>query len=318
MRPGLLLALARRHGVSLPADDEAGLSRWFRFRDFEHFVEVYLACSRCLREPEDFQALLLDFAAQQERQNVVYSEVHFTISTHLANGANGGELGQALGESIAAAERRGVTVRLVPDIVRNLDAAAADRTVEWALANRERGVVALGMAGIESAPVRPFARHFEAARAAGLRTTAHAGEQCGPDAVREVLAVCRPERIGHGIRVADDPRLAAELAAAAIPLEICPTSNVRLGYAASIDSHPFDRLRRAGLAVSLASDDPPLFATTLVDEFCAVAAAFGYSRDDLAGLARGAFEHAFLPAPRRAAFLARFDRGLAQAREAAV
>jgi adenosine deaminase len=318
MRPRLLLALARRHGLRLPADDEAGLSRWFRFEDFEHFVEIYLTCSSCLRDPEDFQALLDDFATVQLEQNVVYSEVHFTISTHLANGANGDELAHALGESIAAAESRGTTIRLIPDIVRNLGPERADRTLEWALAHRERGVVALGLAGIESSPVEPFGRHYAAARSAGLRTTAHAGEQCGPDAIREVLEVCEPERVGHGIRAIDDPGLVAELAAARIPLEVCPTSNVRLGYAESVEEHPFERLRQAGLAVSLSSDDPPLFGTSLVDEFGAVGEAFGYSLAVLARLARSAFEHSFLTARERASFLARFDDELASASEAAL
>ncbi len=312
MRPALLLALARRRGVRLPADDEAGLTRWFRFEDFRHFVDVYLTCSSCLREPEDFQALLDDFAQVQAAQNIVYSEVHFTISTHLANGANGDELGHALGESIAAAERRGTKIRLIPDIVRNLEPARADRTLEWALAHRERGVVALGLAGIESAPIEPFIGHFEAARSAGLKTTAHAGEQCGPAAIREVLGACRPDRIGHGVRAIDDPALVADLAHTGMPLEVCPTSNVRLGYAGSIQSHPLERLRQAGVALSLSSDDPPLFGTTLVGEFVAVAEAFGYSHAVLGELARGAFEQAFLDPAEQASYLTRFDHELAQ------
>jgi adenosine deaminase len=208
LHPELLLALARRRRVTLPADDVEGLRRWMRYRDFEHFVDIYLTCSRCLRDPEDFQRLLGDFAARQEAQNVVYSEVHFTISTHLANGAPGGEVAQALGEAIAdAGRRRGVTIRLIPDIVRNLGVDRADATVEWALEHRRYGVVALGLGGIEDRPAQPFAEHFRAARQAGLHVTAHAGEQCGPDRIREVLAVCAPERLGHGIRVLDDPEL---------------------------------------------------------------------------------------------------------------
>lgn len=309
MGPELLLDLARRHGVRLPADDAEGLRRWFRFSDFAHFLEIYLLCSKCLREPEDFVRLLLDFAGAQAAQNVLYSEVHFTISTHVANGADGDEIGHALGDALVRAERElGVTIRLIPDIVRNIAPAAADVTLDWALAHRGRGVVALGLAGMEGPAVAPFGEHFEAARAAGLRTTAHAGEQRGPESIREVLEVCRPERIGHGIAAAADSGLMSELVNAGIPLEVCPTSNVCLGYASSVDEHPFDTLHRAGLAVTINSDDPPLFGTTLVGEYRALAKAFGYSRRQLAAFARAAFEQAFVGADVRRALLARFDR----------
>src|SRR5260370_37678517 len=128
MRPSVLIELARRNGVELPAVAEAGLKRWFRFRDFEHFVEVYLTCSRSLREPEDFKLLAQDFLAEQALQNVIYSEVHFTISTHLANGANGGEVLDALAEAIVEGERRvGAVMRPVPHLVRNLRAAGRRR-----------------------------------------------------------------------------------------------------------------------------------------------------------------------------------------------
>lgn len=313
LHPELLLALARRRRVSLPADDVAGVRRWMRYRDFEHFVEIYLTCSRCLHAPEDFQLLLDDFAGRQEAQNVVYSEVHFTISTHLANGANGDEVGQALGEAIVDAERRrGVTIRLISDIVRNLDPARADLTLEWALEHRRHGVVALGLAGIEDRPVASFAEHFRAAREAGLHRTAHAGEQCGAERVREVLELCRPERLGHGIRVLDDPELTAQLAAEGVPLEVCPTSNVRLGYVPSLADHPFPRLIAAGLAVSVSSDDPALFETSLLDEHAALARTFGYSETESAGFARAAFEHAFLEPGERRERLERFDAELAR------
>lgn len=309
MGPELLLALARRHDVTLPADDVAGLRRWFRFRDFPHFLEVYLLCSSCLRQPEDFERLLLDFARRQAAQNVVYSEVHFTISTHLTNGGDGDEIAQALGEGMAMAERDfGTVVRLIPDIVRNIGPSAADATLEWALAHRRRGVVALGIAGMEGPPVAPFGRHFEAARQAGLQTTAHAGEQLGPESIRETLDVCRPQRLGHGIAAVREPALLAELVSAGLPFEVCPTSNVRLGYVESLSSHPFDRLHRAGAALSINSDDPPLFGTSLTTEYLQLATAFGYSRAELAGFARAAFEHAFLGSEERQRYLRGFDR----------
>ncbi len=304
MRPAVLLELARRNGIELPAQDEAGLKRWFRFTDFEHFVKVYLACSRALRSPEDFQLLALDFLTEQAYQNVVYTEVHFTISTHLANGVNGGEVLAALADAIAEGERRhGVTLRLIPDIVRNVGVEAADRTLEWALAGQKLGVVpALGLSGSERLyPNEPYREHFAAAQREGLRRVAHAGEHAGPESIRSVLEVCAAERIGHGVRAVEDPALVEELRAAQVPLEVCPTSNVCLMVTPDLASHPFDRLYRSGLALSVNSDDPAFFNTNLTLEYLRLHQTFGYSAAELAGFSLAALRQSFLPEPERVA-----------------
>jgi adenosine deaminase len=303
MRPAVLLELARRNGVALPADDEEGLARWFRFRDFEHFVQVYLTCSRTLRKPEDFQLLATDFMAEQARQNVLYTEAHFTIGTHLTNGANGDEVLAALEEAIREGEERlGVRLRLIPDIVRNVP-ALADATLEWALAGRRRGVVvALGLSGSEARfPGEPFREHFAAAAREGLHRVAHAGEHAGPESIRSVLEVCGAERIGHGVRAVEDPSLVAVLAERGIPLEVCPSSNVCLGVVPDLARHPFDRLARAGCRVTVNSDDGPLFGTTLTDEYLRLARTFGYGPDELTHLALAGVRAAFLPDEERAA-----------------
>lgn len=314
MRPALLLELARRNGVELPANDEAGLKRWFRFRDFEQFIQVYLTCSRALRSPEDFHLLARDFLAEQAVQNVVYSEVHFTISTHLANGRDGEAVRQALEEAVRDAEKsHGVTARWIPDVVRNVGAGPADRTLEWALAGRGRGVVALGLSGSEARfPSAPFREHFEAARREGLHRVAHAGEHAGPESIRDVLEHCDPERIGHGVRAIDDPALVAELAGRRMPLEVCPGSNVRLGVYPSLAEHPFDRLRRAGVPVTVNTDDPPFFGTNLTREYLNLARTFGYGAADLAGLSLAALCASFLPDEEKAARETDFRRRFAE------
>ena len=296
MQPATLLALARRHGVELPARDEAGLREWFRFRDFDHFVTIYLTCSSCVQQPEDFQRLVRDFMAEQQRQNVLWSEVHFTIATHVLNGRNGGEIRQALWEAIREGEPgHGIGVRLIPDMVRDVGPKAAEITLGWALEGRHQGVVALGLTGREALYGNdPFRAHFRDAEAEGLHRVAHAGEHAGPVSVRSALEVCHPERIGHGVRAIEDPELVAELAERRMPLEVCPTSNVCLGVAPSIEEHPFDRLRSAGVAVSVNSDDPPMFGTTLTDEYLRLQKAFGYDARDLSGLALAGLEHSFL------------------------
>ncbi len=308
MRPRVLLELARRNGVDLPADDEEGLRQWFRFRDFDHFVQVYLTCSRALREPEDFQLLALDFLETQAAQNVVYTEAHFTISTHLANGGNGEEILAALNEAMAEGERRfGSRLRLIPDIVRNVGVEAADRTLEWALAGRDRGVVALGLSGFEArCPNEPFREHFAAAAREGLHRVAHAGEHAGPEAIRSALEICGAERIGHGVRAVEDPSLVAELRDRGIPLEVCPSSNVCLGVFPDLASHSFDRLVRAGVPVSVNSDDPPFFSTTLSREYLRLHETFGYTHAELADFSLAGLRQSFLPETEKAALEADF------------
>jgi aminodeoxyfutalosine deaminase len=294
-----LLDLARLRGVALPTDDEAGLREWFRFRDFDQFVEVYVTCSRVLRQPEDFRRLVGDFAAEQERQRIRYSEVHFTVGTHWLFGLPIDEILDAMEESIREAEReRGVVVRLIPDIVRDVGARTADPTLEWAIAAHRRGLaVALGLTGREARhPSEPWAGHFEEARRQGLHGVAHAGEHAGPESVYSVLDACGAERVGHGVRAIEDPALVERLRVERTPLELCPTSNLLLGLAPDLAHHPFDRLRRAGLEVSVNTDDPALFDTTLSRELLNLAATFGYSAEELAGFELAAVDHSFLPA----------------------
>ncbi|HEV7519377.1 MAG TPA: adenosine deaminase [Thermoanaerobaculia bacterium] len=302
MRPAVLLELARRNGIDLPARDEAGLKRWFRFRDFEQFVKIYLTCSSALRNPEDFELLALDFLAEQAYQKVVYSEVHFTIGTHVAAGRDGEAIRQALAAAMAEGERRyGVEMRLIPDIVRNVGPALADTTLEWALAGRESGVVALGLSGSEARfGNEPFARHFQAAEAAGLHRVAHAGEHAGPESIRSALELCHPERIGHGVRAVEDPGLVAELARRQMPLEVCPGSNVALGVYPTLAAHSFDRLRRAGVPLSVNTDDPAFFGTNLTREYLRLHATWGYGPAELAGFSLAALRQSFLPAERKA------------------
>jgi aminodeoxyfutalosine deaminase len=318
MRPATLLELARRNRVPLPAGDLDGLRSWFRFRDFDQFVEVYLACSKALRRPEDFQRLIRDFAADQERDRVRYTEVHFTVGTHWLWGLPIDELLDAMAEAILEVEReRGVVLRLIPDIVRDVGNRTADPTLDWALAGAQRGVVvALGLTGREALhPSEPFAEHFAEAARHGLHATAHAGEHAGAHSVHSVLDACRAERIGHGVRAIEDEGLIDRLRRGRTPLEVCPTSNLCLRMAPDLAHHPFDRLRRAGLELSVNTDDPALFGTDLSREFLGLAAAFGYGADELANLALAAARHAFLPEPEKRALVGALRAGIQEAAE---
>ncbi len=311
--PATVLALAARHRVQLPASDEAGLREWYRFTTFRHFIDVYLAISNLLRSADDFDLIVYDFGREMQRQNIRYAEVTFTPFTHLWQ--NKGLQAEDLSEGLERGRRRalaafGVEMAWVLDIPRNLSfkdgvytGLASDPTVDMALTWRDRGVVALGLGGYElGAPPGSFAPAFAAARAGGLHSVPHAGETDGPGSVWGALHDLGAERIGHGVRAIEDPALVDYLVERQIPLEINPSSNLRLGVYPDFDAHPLRRLWDAGVFVTVHSDDPPLFDTTLTREYGVLIDHFGFDADDLERVALNALRASFLPAAAKAAW----------------
>lgn len=315
--PETLLALAQRHGMSLPANDVAGLRAWYRFTSFRHFLEVYLTISSLLRTSDDFAFIVHDFGREMRRQHIRYAEVTFTPFTHLwqDKGLQAEDLiaGLEAGRNQAAAEF-GVELAWVLDIPRNLSFTdgvytgyASDPTVDMALAWRDRGVVALGLGGNEvGAPPEPFAHAFDRARAGGLHCLPHAGETVGPESVWGAMRSLGAERIGHGVRSIEDPSLVAYLVEHQTPLEINPTSNLRLGVYPDYQAHPLRRLWESGAYVTVNSDDPPLFNTTLNDEYTVLIDHFGFDAADLERITLNALRASCLPPERKTALEAEF------------
>jgi adenosine deaminase len=280
IQPRTLLELAQRNNVSLPADDVEGLRRWYQFTDFGHFIEIYLAISSCICTPEDIELIGREFLRNQAAQNIRYSEVTYTPYTHFSTNRRipFDEQFDALTRARDwAARELGVTCGWVFDIARNVRPIEHGLMVaEWAISGKEQGVVGFGLGGPEAGnPPELFEEAFAVARASGLTAVPHAGEVAGAESVRGAIDVLEAVRIGHGVRCLEDPQLVATLRERQIPLEVCPTSNVCLGVASSIADHPLPRLLEEGLYVTINSDDPPMFNTTLTGEYLAVADAFG-------------------------------------------
>jgi aminodeoxyfutalosine deaminase len=321
IQPALALRLAGRHGLSLPGSEEGveGLRRHYRFTSFDDFLRLYLALSRCLTDAEDFTTITVDLARGLAAQNVRYAEVTVTPMTHVARGVSGDELLAGLAEGRARArEEHAVELAWVFDIIRN-QADRAEPTLELALRGREHGVVGLGLSGPESLewPLQPFAPLFARAREQGLHSLPHAGEHAGPESIWAALRWLGAERLGHGVRCLEDSSLIQYLVEKRIPLEVCPSSNVSLGVCADLDHHPLPRLLAAGLVVTLASDDPPLFSTTLTDEYLRCAARFSWSAEQILSLAAAGFEHSLLPLESKQTWLAaQREVGGGQAQEA--
>ncbi len=312
--PRTFLRLCERHGIEPPAESEEALTDLFRFRDFSHFVPVYLAIQDSIRTAEDFALVVEEFAADRAAQNILYSEVTVTPYTHIwqDKGTQPEEIIEGLEEGRARArEHYGVELRWVVDIPRNLPEPAATWTADWAIAWQDRGVVALGLGGNETtAPPEPFASAFARARAAGLHSAPHAGETAGPASVWGALHALGAERIGHGVRSIEDPLLLTYLHDHQIPLELNPTSNVCLGIYPSLEQHPFPHLWRMGLYLTINSDDPPLFNTTLTDEYRRVAETFGLTWEDIKRLVLNAARATFLPEDEKADLIRRVEEGL--------
>jgi adenosine deaminase len=298
IRPETVLKLAERHGIDLPAKDVDGLREWYTFRDFPHFVTVYVAVSKCVKTAEDVELIAREFLEGQKAQNVLHSEVTYTASTiEKYNGIPWEDQLAALRRAIQYGEEElGVSMRLILDIVRGENTPErAMQVAEWAVGARDV-VCALGLAGIErSVPAANYKAAFDYAHANGLPVLPHAGETVGPESVREVLDVCNPVRIGHGVRAIDDMKLVAELRDRQIPIEVCPTSNVCIGVYPTFESHPLPRLMDEGVIVTINSDDPPMFSTTLTDEFYKAAQTFDFSEDILWSLTLNAANAALLP-----------------------
>ncbi|MFA1549294.1 adenosine deaminase [Actinomadura chokoriensis] len=279
------------------------------FGDFASFFAQNDLVRACLRRPDDFRRIAYEFCADESAQGVQYAEVSFTAAGH---GERLGDLAmplQAVLEGLdAGQDAYGIECRLILDHSRRRSVERAWRTLD--LARRHDRVVAVGLAGDEAHSGDPFTEVFAAARDAGLHVVHHAGEAEGPASIRQALGPGRTERLGHGIRILDDPGLVAEVRERGIPLEVCPSSNVALGFAPSLDAHPLPRLLEAGLVVTLNTDIPTLINTSPTAEYTRVRDAFGYDDATLAALARNAVTASFAPATTKAGLRKAIDAWL--------
>jgi len=269
VRAATLLEIARRNGYDLPADSVEGLASLYEYRDFEHFIQVWILTTNALRTAEDFRQVVVDYAAEAAAHGAVYVEGIFSPAERVARGVGWDEIFSGYCDGAQEAEElHGVTVRLTPDIYRGASMEAAESVVRHSAAHRERGVVGVGLGGLEAQfPPEPYAPVFELAKAEGLGSVPHAGEVVGPESIRGALDALRADRIRHGIRAVEDQALVAELAERKIVLDISPVSNVRTGAVASIAEHPLPRLVEAGVLCSISTDDPAMFDTDLTRDY---------------------------------------------------
>ncbi|SDP05509.1 adenosine deaminase [Actinacidiphila guanduensis] len=307
--PRIVAELAARHpGSKVPADP-AALAEFFTFRDFAHFIEVYLSVVDLIRDAEDVRLLTFEVARDMARQNIRYAELTVTPYSSTRRGIPEQAFMEAIEDARKAAEAElGVQLRWCFDIPGEAGLASAEETAHLAVDLAPEGLVSFGLGGPEIGVPRPqFKPYFDRARAAGLHSVPHAGEATGPQTIWDALNVLGAERIGHGTSAPQDPRLLEHLAEHAVPLEVCPTSNIATRVVPSLEEHPIRAMVDAGVLVTVNSDDPPMFGTDLNTEYAVAARLLGLDRAGVAELAKNAVRASFLDSAGKARLSAEID-----------
>ncbi|MEM6707772.1 MAG: adenosine deaminase [Pseudomonadota bacterium] len=296
MYPDLALRLAQRNGMVLPFASEAEADEYYRFTSLDQFIDILRTTVATLNTAEDYADAVERHGIEAARQNIRYHELFVTYGLVASRGVSWDALVEGLVEGRRRnRERHGVATAFICDLDRTLPEATALAHVQLAVEAKDRvGFVGLGLDCQERGyPAGRLRRCFDAARDAGFRLTAHAGEDGGAQSVWDALERCGVERIDHGVQSVEDPALLRELAQRQTLLTVCPLSNVALCVFPSLADHSLPTLLDAGIPLCLNSDDPPMFSCDLTAEYRAVASAFDLSQDTLVGMARNAVAHSF-------------------------
>jgi aminodeoxyfutalosine deaminase len=306
IEPGTLLELRRRHGM---ADaDLASCEALYRYGDFQGFLMAFKAVTEHLRAAEDYELITYRMMERLQAESVLHAEVFVSVGVCLWRSQDFAALFEGMERGRERGVRDfGVSLLWIFDAVRHFGAEPAQRVAELAVQYRDRNVVAFGIGGDESRGAPELFRDvFAFAAHHGLHRTAHAGETTAPESIWGALNL-GAERIGHGLTAAQDPELLEELAQRQIPVEICMTSNVLTGACPRLEDHPVRQYFDHGLMLTLSTDDPAMFRTSLSREYAIAQRTFGFTEEQLRELARNSFEASFLDAEQKVKMLDLFD-----------
>lgn len=300
--PALVKAQARKYGVDVSGFLSGDSYIW---SDFSGFLVAYDGAASLFRSAEDYALLARTYLEGIAAENAIYAEIFVSPDHAVAAGLSPQAYFDGLAAGIADAKAAtGIECRMIVVGVRHFGANKVEAAARLAASRPHPLITGFGMAGEERfGKVADFARAFDIARDAGLGITIHAGELAGPESVRDALDHVRPSRIGHGVRAAEDWPLVERIAREGVVLEVCPGSNLALHLYPGISEHPFDRMRRAGVKVTLSSDDPPHFGSSIGHEYAMAAQAWGYGAADLTAITRTSIDAAFVDEPTRAFLL---------------
>jgi aminodeoxyfutalosine deaminase len=303
--PATWLELRQRHGKGGRLEEIEAL---YRYQDFTGFLMAFKAVTEDLQSAEDYELVTYRLMEKLKTENVLHAEVYVSVGVNLWRKQDFPSIFEGLQRGRERGERDfGVSLLWIFDAVRQFGEPAAREVAELAVRYRERSVVGFGIGGDErKAGPEVFRDVYAYAADHGLRLTAHAGETVGPESIWGALNL-RAERIGHGLTAWQDSELVEELATRQIPIEICITSNLRTGCLTSINDHPVRNYFDQGIMITLNTDDPAMFRTTLAHEYYIAQQTFGFNDEHLREVARNSFEASFLPAEEKLQFLNLFD-----------
>jgi aminodeoxyfutalosine deaminase len=306
IEPATLVDLQRNHGVADPSP--AAADHLYDYKDFTGFLMAFKAVTEHLQTADDYELITYRLMQQLKAENVLHAEVYVSVGVNLWRKQDFAAIFEGLERGRERGARDfGVSLLWIFDAVRQFGPEKAQPVAELAVRYRDRNVVGFGIGGDEAkGPAEVFRDVYAYAVDRGLRLTAHAGESAGPESIWGALNI-KAERIGHGLTAAHDAELVEELSQRQIPIEICVTSNLKTGVCPSLADHPVRNYFDHGLMITLNSDDPAMFRTSLSREYQIVQQNFGFTDEHLRELARNSFEASFLPAEKKLEFLNSFD-----------
>lgn len=315
MEPETMFALARRNGVRLRWETPEALRDAYQFEGLSSFLELYFEACAVLQSQRDFHDVTQAYLRRARQDGVVHAEIFFGPQTFLDRDIPIGAMMEGI---LGALDETEISAGLLISVHRHRSEDAAIEVLRLIEPWADR-VLGIGMGGAELGnPPAKFAKFFAACRAAGFRTTVHAGEEGPPAYVRDAIDLLRVARVDHGVAAAHDPMLVADLARRGTPLTVCPLSNLRLKVVDSLAVHPLKVLLEAGVCVTVNSDDPPYFGGWVTENFLACQRALRLSREDIVRLVRNGFAAAFMPESERAKALQLLDeaaKGLTRAED---
>ncbi len=311
IEPPMLVELRQRH--EMVGGSLSEVEPLYNYADFAGFLTAFKDVTAHLRTPDDYELITYRLMENLKSQNVLHAEVFVSVGVCLWRKQDFAAIFEGLERGRQRGERDfGISLLWIFDAVRQFGAEKAQEVVDLAIQFRDRNVAAFSIGGDElQGPAELFKDVYVRAADHGLHLTAHAGENAGPESIWGVLNL-KVERIGHGLTAGQDPELIEELAERQIPIEICVTSNLRTGCCADLAQHPVRRFFDQGLMLTLNTDDPAMFCTSLVEEYRLVQETFGFTDEHLRELARNSFEASFLPPEKKVQFLNLFDAAALQ------
>ena len=303
--PELIFAIGARNGIAVPYADVEALRKAYDFTDLQSFLDVYYAGMNVLREERDYYDLTTAYLRRAKAQGVRHAEIFFDPQAHTDRGVPFATVIDGIWNALRDGERAfGITSHVIMCFLRDFTAESAMATLETALAHRDK-IVAVGLDSAEVGnPPSKFQAVFDRARAEGMLTVAHAGEEGPPSYIWEALDLLKVSRVDHGIRCMEDPALVARLARQRVPLTVCPLSNLRLKVVRDLADHPLKKMLAAGIVATCNSDDPAYFGGYVGDNFAAIVRALGLSDDETIALAQNSFEASFIDDATKNAYIA--------------